>query len=754
MKTSHIFLRAGLALALLAPCAASAQAPDPGVLTLDRIFSSEFSSGRFGPARWMADGRAYTTVESSAGTPGADDIVRYDAASGARSVLVPAARLVPAGADAPLSFDDYAWSPDGRKLLLFTDTERVWRTNTRGDYWVLDLSTGALRKLGGDASPSTLMFAKFSPDGGRVAYVRENDLYVEDLAGGRITRLTHDGSRTTINGTFDWVYEEELGLRDGFRWSPDGRRIAYWQLDATGVRDFYLINNTDSLYSRIIPVQYPKAGTTNSAVRAGVVDAAGGPTRWLDVPGDPRNVYVARLEWAASPDELVLQHLNRHQNTLQVMLADAGTGAVRTILTERDSAWVDVVDDLHWLPGGSRFTWVSERDGWRRVYLVSRDGQTVTPVTRAGEDVISVTGVDERGGWLYYLASPENATRRFLYRTRLDGRGAPERLTPANAVGWHSYQLAPGFRWAIHSSSAFGDPPRVELVALPGHGVRRTLVTNDALRAKVAALRGGEGEFFRLDAGDGLEMDGWMLKPPGFDPAKRYPVLFHVYGEPATQTVVDRWGGVDYLWHRMLAQQGYVVISLDNRGTPAPRGRDWRKVVYARMGVLPTADQAAAARAVRTWPFVDTTRVGIWGWSGGGSMTLNALFRYPELYQAGIAVAPVTDLHYYDTIYQERYMGLPQENAEAYRVGSPIYFADRLRGDLLLVHGTGDDNVHYQGTEALVNALVAAGKQFDMMAYPNRSHGIYEGRGTSRHLYGLFTRYLAERLPAGPAAGN
>jgi len=737
---------------LLAPAAPpAARAQGSATLTLDRIFSGELSARYPGQARWIADGTAYTMLEPSPRVAGADELVRYEAAGGARSVLVPAERLVPPGGDRPLSVDDYYWSPDGRRLLVFTNTARVWRADTRGDYWVLDVAGGALRRLGGDAAPSTLMFAKFSPDGGRVAYVRENDLYVEDLSTGTVTRLTRDGSRTTINGTFDWLYEEEFGLRDGFRWSPDGRRIAFWQLDASGVRDFYLVNNTDSLYSRVIPVQYPKAGTTNSAVRVGVVDAAGGPARWLELPGDLRGVYVARMEWAAGSDEVVLQHLNRHQNTLQVMLGDARTGRVRTVLAERDSAWVDVVDDLHWLGGGQRFTWTSERDGWRRVYLVSRDGRTVLPVSPAGVDVMSVAGVDERGGWLYYVASPDDATQRFLFRARLDGRGAPQRLTPAGAGGTHEYDVAPGFRWALHAASAMGDPPRVDLLRLPGHRVERTLVSNDSLRARLAGLAGGRGEFFRVDVGGGVELDGWMLKPPGFDPSRRYPVLFHVYGEPWSVTVTDAWGGRDYLWHRMLAQRGYLVVSVDNRGTPAPRGREWRKVVYRRVGELSSADQAGAARAVRGWSFVDSTRVGIWGWSGGGSMTLNALFRYPELYRAGIAVAPVPDMRYYDTAYQERYMGLPQENPEAYRMGSPITFADRLRGDLLLVHGTGDDNVHYQGTEALINALVAAGKPFEMMAYPNRSHGIYEGAGTSRHLYELFTRWLAEHLPAEPA---
>ncbi len=747
MKTWRRLL---MALALLVAVPAAAQQANPAVVTLDELFSTPaFSGDRFGPARWLDDGTGYTTLERALSAPGVD-IVRYDPATGRRDVLVAAQRLVPPGQTDPLDVDDYAWSPDGRRLLVFTNSRRVWRQNTRGDFWVLDLDGGTLRQLGGDATPSTLMFAKFSPDGTRVGYVRENNLYVEDLADGRITQLTPDGSRTIINGTFDWVYEEEFGLRDGFRWSPDGRSIAYWQLDAEGVRDFLLINNTDSLYSFVIPIQYPKAGTTNSSCRVGVVPADGGPTVWFEPSDDLRNHYVARLEWAANSDEIVMQHFNRLQNTLEVILGDARTSAMRTVLTDRDSAWVDVVDDLQWLDGGAAFTWMSEREGWRHLYRVARNGDAVEDLTPGTFDVENVAQIDEQGGWVYYVASPENPTQRYLFRAPLRGGGAAERLTPADQPGTHSYQISPDARWAIHTYSRFGTPPVIDLVRLPGHEAVRTLMDNARLRARVEALRRGPAEFFRLEVDDGVALDGWILKPSDFDPARRYPVLFYVYGEPAGQTVLDRWGGSTYLWHLMLAEQGYLVVSLDNRGTPAPRGRHWRKVIYGAVGVLASQDQAAAARQIGRWPYVDSTRLGIWGWSGGGSMTLNALFRYPDLYRTGMSVAPVPDQRYYDTIYQERYMGLPQQNAEGYRQGSPITFAEHLEGHLLVVHGTGDDNVHYQGTEALVNKLIEHNKAFTMMAYPNRSHGIFEGRGTRRHLYGLLTRFLNEHLPAGP----
>jgi dipeptidyl-peptidase-4 len=332
----------------------------------------------------------------------------------------------------------------------------------------------------------------------------------------------------------------------------------------------------------------------------------------------------------------------------------------------------------------------------------------------------------------------------------MDGSGQRERLTPEDAPGTHAYQVAPGGGWAIHTYSTFTTPPVIDLVELPDHRSARTFVDNEALRARVAALNRGEAEFIRVAVDDGVELDGFRMLPPDFDPAQQYPVLFYVYGEPAGQTVLDQWGGTQYLWHLMLTQQGYIVMSFDNRGTPAPRGRAWRKVVYGSVGVLASRDQAQVARAVAAWPYVDAARLGIWGWSGGGSMTLNAMFRYPDLYRTGMSVAPVPDQRYYDTIYQERYMGTPQGNPGGYREGSPITFAEQLEGNLLIVHGTGDDNVHYQGTEALINKLVAHNKDFTMMSYPNRTHGIYEGRGTTRHLYGLLTRYLNDNLPPGP----
>jgi dipeptidyl-peptidase-4 len=726
---------------------------DP-LLTVERIFAGrEFAAERFGPARWMRDGESYTTLEPSSEAKDGRDLVLYRAETGRREVLVSAARLIPPGGSKPMAIDDYAWSPDGKVLIVFTNSKRVWRQNTRGDYWTYDLASSRLRPLGKDFEPSTLMFAKLSPDGRMAAYVVKNDIYAEDLASGRTTQLTHDGSADIINGTSDWVSEEEFGIRDGFRWSPDSSSIAFWRFDTTRVPVFTMIDNTGALYPVTTSFKHPKPGQTNSAVKAGIVTVSGGQPVWLKTPGDPSNTYLPRLEWAGNSREVVLQHLNRLQNILSVLIGNASTGEVRTVFADRDETWVEVMDDFVWLDGGKRLLWLSERDGWNHAYSVGRDDGTARLLTPGDYDIVSIAAADEKNGHLYITASPEDATKRFLYRVRLDGEGKPERIGPSGQTGVHRYDISPSAKWAFHVHSLLDQPPVTELVRLPRGEAVRTLAANDDLRAKVEALSRRRAEFFKLAIGDGLQIDGWRVLPPDFDPAKKYPLFVYVYGEPAGQTVQDGWGGSGYLWHLMLAQQGYVVASFDNRGTPAPRGRAWRKSIYGQIGILASADQAAAVRAaIAAWPFIDGDRVGVWGWSGGGSMTLNAMFRYPDLYKAGISVASVPDQRLYDTIYQERYMGLPADNAEGYKNGSPITFAKDLRGRLLIVHGTGDDNVHYQGFELLVDELVANNKAFTMMAYPNRSHGIFEGKGTTLHLYTMFTKFLNENLPPGGRA--
>ncbi len=517
--------------------------------------------------------------------------MRVDPATGGREVVVAARHLVPAGGTAPLAIDDYAWSKNEALVLIYTNSKRVWRKNTRGDYWVFDTASRELRKLGGNAPPSSLMFARFSPDNRKVAYVRDRNIYVEDLGTSRIDQLTRTDSPHIINGTFDWVYEEEFFLGNGFRWSADSERIAFWQLDTAGMDDYYLVNNTAGLYQQLTKFKYPKVGRKNAVCRIGivgivpVVDNFGvksRPVTWIGSGvGDRSDDYIARMDWV-DENHVMLQRVNRRQNHNKVgMYSLLGSSGSPDILTESDRAWVDVHDDLHWIRGTARFTWLSERDGWRRMYAVSFDGKEVKPITPAGVDVIGVTHVDNKSGWLYYYASPHNAAQKYLYRVHLTG-GDAQQVTPADQKGTHEYNIAPDGKWAVHTYSTIDSPPVVDLVSLPEHRSVRVLAENKKLHAAVKALDRRPTEFFRIDIGDGVELDGWCIKPPDFDPAKRYPVLFHVYGEPAGQTVLDRWGGTTSLWHLMLAQQGYLVMSVDNRGTPAPRGATGARSSIAR----------------------------------------------------------------------------------------------------------------------------------------------------------------------------
>ena len=714
-------------------------------LTLEDIYkNNSYPTSYYRSVRWLEDSKNYTTLENNPDRR-CSEVIRYNAKSGERTVLVGADQLVPQGESDPLRIRDYIWSADNSKLLLFTNTQRVWRYHTRGDYWVLDLETGSLVRLGRSLPVSSLMFAKFSPDASRVAYVSAHNIYVEELGSTSITQLTEDGGDRFVNGTFDWVYEEEFACRDGFRWSNDGEKIVYWHSDTEGTGTFYLINNLDSIYSQPMPFPYPKVGTTNSAVKIGVVSASGGDTHWFEIPGDPRNHYLVRMEVVPEADEVIIQQLNRLQNTNKVWIGNLESMSLENILTETDDAFLDVHDDLVWLESNKFFTWTSERDGWRHLYRISRDGKEISPVTSGEFDVVELVSINPRSGFVYYIACPDNFTQRYLYRSRLDGKGKPERISPAEQSGQHSYLMSGDAKYALHTFQNAVTPPVISLVDLKSHKVLRTMENNQGIKEQMTGLGLPPKEFFKVDIGE-VMLDAWMIKPAGFDPGKAYPVIFYVYGEPAGSTVQDSWGGGD-LWHQYLAQQGDVIISVDNRGTNVPRGRAWRKSIYEQIGVLAGKDQAAAAQKIlSTHPFLDPDRVGIWGWSGGGSMTLNCMFRYPMIYKTGIAIAFISHQKLYDTAYQERYMGLPGGNKEGYREGSPITHASGLEGKLLLIHGTADDNVHYQSFEMLVDELIKQDKLFDMMAYPMRTHAIRERENTSLHLRRTMAKYWKENL--------
>jgi dipeptidyl-peptidase 4 len=716
-----------LAAAILLAAPAAAQQ-----LTVERIFGSpEFRVDGLPELTWMAGGARYTYVERQA--DGSTDLIAIHAESGQRQTLVEGRRLLPPGAARPIAIQGYSWSSDESRLLIYTDAQQVWRQATRGRYYVYEPAGGTLVPV--STADGWQQFAKFSPDARRVGFVRDNDLFVAEIGTGREIRLTHDGSEDIINGTFDWVYEEELDLRDGWRWSPDGRRIAFWQLDQSPVPVFHMVDELQ-LYPRLIPLKYPKAGDANSHARIGVVAAEGGDIRWMEATSAGDH-YLARMDWAASSDELVIQRLNRHQNRLEVMLADAATGRTRQLFAETSEAWVDVDFDLTWLAGGREFLWTSERDGFRHIYVVPRSGGAGRPLTRGSWDVATLHGVDERGGWVYFTGTEAGPAQRQLYRVRLNGRGL-ERLS--RDAGHHAPHFNPTLSHYIDAHTSFGQPAAISLHRADGTAVR-TLVDNARVRERLGAERLGAHEFFSFQTRDGTALHGWMIRPPDFDPSRRYPVVMHVYGGPGSQRVLDTWAGTRYLWHQMLAQQGYIVVTVDNRGTGG-RGAAFRQSVYLRLGQLETSDQIEAARHLAALPYVDGARIGIWGWSYGAYLAALALARGGELFRGAIAVAPVTDWRLYDTIYTERYMRTPAENPEGYRLGAPAQHVAGVRGRLLLVHGSGDDNVHFQNSAMLVDALIREGKQFDFMMYPNRNHSI----GAPLHLYRMLTEWIVRHI--------
>ncbi len=694
-----------------------------------------------GGINWTKDGSGY--YQNAGG-----EIVMITLPKSDRKTVISRELLTTNGKTIPVR--SFQLSDDGTKALIYTNTKKVWRQDSRGDYWVADIANNKLTQIGKDKPASSLMFAKFSPDGSKVAYVSGHNLYVEDLATGTSKALTTDGTSRMINGTFDWVYEEEFACLDGFRWSPDGKSIAYWQIDATKIKNFLMINNTDSIYSFTIPVEYPKVGQDPSACKIGIVDIATAKTNWLAIPGDNVQHYIPRMEWIPNSNEVILQQLNRQQNESILFVADAGTGKVSQVYKENDKAWIDATDGWVWLNGNKEFVWQSEKDGWTHLYRISKDGKKESLITKGNYDVISVSLIDEKENTVYFMASPTNATQKYLYKTKLDGKGKLEMVTPSVLPGTHSYSISPNGLFARHSYNSATVSPVTEWMNFK---TNNPLTMEGSITNQLAKQQPSKNkvEFFKVTTEDGVEMDGWMKKPDNFDATKKYPVVFYVYGEPASQTAGDTFGaGRNFLYAGDMAKDGYIYISMDNRGAPVPKGANWRKSIYKNIGVINIRDQAMAAKKLlATNAFMDKDRVAVWGWSGGGSSTLNLMFQYPEIYKTGIAIAAVGNQLTYDNIYQERYMGTPFPSTEAYVKGSPITYAKNLQGNLLYIHGTGDDNVHYQNAEMLINELIKNKKVFQMMSYPNRTHSISEGPGTSEHLSLTYTKFLKENCPPG-----
>lgn len=716
-------------------------------LTIDRIFASgEFQQDYAPPFQWIDNGEAYVKVEYEGKQ---QQLAKYRTKSGEETILIHSKELIPNGKTNPIHIENISFSKDESKVLIFTNSSRVWRTNTKGDYWVFDLKTKELIQIGEKFPSSTLMFAKFSSDNSNVAYVSQFNLYSENLTTGEVTELSTNGGNGIINGTFDWVYEEEFGCKDGFRWNPGKDEIAFWNLDASTTGTFYMIDNLDSIYSKPIPLQYPKVGQTPSACKVGIVDITTQQTEWIPIEGSLTENYLPGMQWI-DDENLLIQQLNRHQNKLTVWLYNHSSKQLKKVYTETEPTWVDLQypdvaaswwagNQLKLVENNSAFLRLSENDGWRHLYKVNISTGNKTLLTKGDYDVASLVQTTRTD--VYFHASPNNSTQRYLYSVSLKSGKTAKLITPENYEGINVYSCSPNGKYAIHNYNSVLTPSKIDLVSLPKHTVIKQLVTNEKFEEKLATIDLPIVEFFKVTTEEGIEIDGRMIKPQNFDPSKKYPVLFHVYGEPWGQVATDNFIG---MWNIMIAQKGFIIVDMDNRGTPCLKGSEWRKSIYRKIGMINARDQALAAKEVLKFSFIDTSRTTVWGWSGGGSMTLNLMFKYPQIYKTGMAVAAVSNQLVYDNVYQERYMGLPQENHQDFIDGSPITYAKNLQGNLLIVHGTHDDNVHYQSMEMLVDELVKQNKQFTMMSYPNRSHGIYERSNTRRHLFTLLTNYLLE----------
>jgi len=697
------------------------------------IYEKNESAMRGFAATWLPDGSGYLKLETPPGAAGGE-VASYDCASGKRTVVVGGEKLLVPATSKRLMIRNFVRSPSGDRFLLQTDA-------TGSAHWLYETESGALRPL--DVGEEVRFGANaFSPDGRALLGSRGADLVVYDIASGRILPLTQDGDPDTIEN-------------DHASWSPDGQWRFMMQIGSWGVPKRGGLGPGDPPYRTFRETRYERIGGPIATLRVGVVSVAGGPTRWIELPDKPGTFYLNHAGWAGNADELLVEKSNRSRDAREFLLVNRRTGVTAKAYSETDPAWVDMApssnEGLEWIRGGQGFVIISERDGWRRAYVGSRNGTGLSPITPAGIDLIARGQVDDQNGLFYYYASPTNATQRYLYRARLDGTGTAERLTPTDQPGTHRYVFSPDSRWAFHTYSTFDKPPVTDLVQLTDHRRVRVLEDNAAAAARVKPLVTHPTEFLQLDIGGGVVMDAWMIKPRDFDSTKKYPLLVYVYGEPAAQTVLDDWGSGQALFHRAVADLGYLVVTMDNRGTPAPKGAAWRRAVFGSLGPLSTEEQAAGVKALaRLRPCVDPSRVAIWGWSGGGSNTLNAMFRKPDIYHVGIAVVPKPQPQYYNAGYQEIYMRTPQDNPEGYRTCAPITYAEGLRGDLLILTGTGETNTHVEIIEGLVDRLIELGKRFDYFAYPNRDHGLHEGKGTAVHVRMYIIRYLIEHLPPGP----
>ena len=723
-------------------------------LSLEDIhFGDTYASKPFRGGRWAKEGPVLWFIERDQDA-NATHLMSFNLQSGQRSMLIDGTDLYAPDVKRYIAIEDYAYSSDGKNVLLYTDSERVWRRNTKGYYYIYNTESREIVPLS-DREAGFQMFAKLNAAGDRAAFVRNRNVFMVDLNTMTETQLTDDGAEgTIINGTSDWVYEEEFGLRDGWAWSPDGQHIAFFKLDESETRDFFM---TDLLgqYPDDVRFRYPKAGEVNSEVQIGVVDVATKEIRYFDTDtwfeGGDTHEYIPQMGWtpAIGGQHMVwMIRLNRDQNVLDLIYGDPETATTRVVLHEEEPTWIDVNSGkIQFLADNTHFVWMSEEDGYRHIYLHANEGTRVRQVTSGPWEVAQSVGIDEEKGVVYFTGTIESPLERHLYVTSYREEGAvPRRIT--TTAGTHRIDLSKDARYYIDTFSSSLVPPTVTLHTIDGKELR-VLEENERLKKNVATANVPKPEFIAVPGADGTMLNAYLIKPSNFDPSISYPLVMYVYGGPGSQTVVNAWGGSRYLWHAMLADElNVVVASVDNRGTGA-RGKDFKSATYKQLGQLEASDQQAAAKHLRQLDYIDQDRIGIWGWSYGGYMTLMSMLTNdgPDVFKFGASVAPVTDWRQYDTIYTERYMSTPQKNESGYVNGAPLTYADRLKTHqrLLLVHGDFDDNVHFQNAAQMANAFQAENKQFDFMMYPGRNHGIFGGK-TRLHLFTMMTQFIQDAL--------
>ena len=676
------------------------------------------------------DGKHYTRLEEN-------KIKQYDFTTGLFIKDIFDASSVSENSEFNGKMDDYTFSKDESKILIKTETESIYRRSTRANFYVWDKNNKTLTTV---EKTGKQRYTSFSDDATKVAFVRKNNIYIKNLVNGEITQITPDGKfNSIINGSADWVYEEEFSIAKAFEWSPDGNKIAFLRFDESEVKEFTMTLYNRDLYPEYKTFKYPKVGEKNAIVSVHIFDIRTGKTTEVKTGSEP-DMYFPRIKWTLDANKLCIFKMNRHQNELELLLADATSGKTSVMLKEMNKYYIDITDDMTFLEDGKCFIWTSEKDGFNHIYMYELDGKLKRQLTKGNFDVTRFYGVDEKRKTIYYQAAEESPLERQSYSISFKGK-KKKKITPE--IGTNRTQWSSNFDYFVNTHSTLNSPATYTVYENSGKEIR-VIEDNAAMRTTQQNYSWNNFEFFNVPIEGGEKLNGWMLKPADFDPDKKYPIFMYVYGGPGSQTVTDSWGGFNNWWYQMLAQNGYIVVSVDNRGSGA-RGQEFKKMTYLELGKYETMDQISAAKYLGNQSYIDAERIGIFGWSYGGYMSSLCLFKGADVFKSAIAVAPVTNWKWYDTIYTERYMRTEKENESGYKDNSPVNFTDLMKGKYLLVHGVADDNVHFQNTAEMVNALIRSNKQFDTYFYPNRNHGIFGGT-TRLHLYNKMTDFIYENL--------